>query len=197
MMKLSFDLMKAAPDLYGLNEEQLKKLETSFAMLKGLRSISAMMGATGSGQPIFSNVIAIMRVDHSAAFMANYEKYLKEYSAVVKNSNSPVLQPAEVEQTKVAGTPALQITMKVPTPPGPQPPQVAKMMEAMIGPGGKTVAWLAPADEHTILLGYINKEPLERTILAIRQGKPGLAKDADVAKTAKLLPPGASAGHLL
>ncbi|MGO8751332.1 MAG: hypothetical protein ACLQNE_35750 [Thermoguttaceae bacterium] len=191
LLRLSLDLMKAAPDLYGLNEEQLKKLEASFAMLKGLRSISAVMEANGSGRPIFSNLIAIMRVDHSGAFMANYEKYLKEYSAVVKNSNSLVLQPAEVEPTEVAGRPALQITVKVPSPPGPQPPQFAKMMESMIGPGGKVVAWLAPADEHTVFLGYINRQTLERAILAVRQGKPGLATDSNVLRTAKLLPSGA------
>jgi hypothetical protein len=70
-------------------------------------------------------------------------------------------------------------------------------METLFGPGGKLVGWLAAADEHTIVMGYVNKESLQRAIEDLKQGKPGLAADADVSKTAILLPPDALAtGYL-
>jgi hypothetical protein len=121
--------------------------------------------------------------------MADYEKNLRQYNEVVTAANSPMLQPAEPEKTEIGGKAGLQITTKVPQPPG-VPPQSLRMMEAMFGPGGKVVGWLAPADEHTVVLGY-GKEAVTQTIKAIQEGKPGLGREADVAKTAALLPTGA------
>ena len=46
------------------------------------------------------------------------------------------------------------------------------------GKDGKLVAWLAPADEHTLVFAYVSEESLRRAIAAIKQGKPGLAGDA-------------------
>ena len=72
------------------------------------------------------------------------------------------------------------------------PPESAKMMEKMYGPGGKIVAWMVPCNEHTVVAGYMSQEPLLRAIAAIKAGKPGLASDAEIAKVAALLPPGAA-----
>jgi hypothetical protein len=60
----------------------------------------------------------------------------------------------------------------------------------MFGPGGKVVYWLAAADGHTTVFGY-GKQSVKEAIDAIKQGRPGLWQDADLAKTAALLPPGA------
>ena len=68
--------------------------------------------------------------------------------------------------------------------------QHARLMEALMGPDGKLVAWLAPADEHTVVFAYVDKESVRRTTKAIKEGKPGLMGDAGVTKTAALLPRG-------
>ena len=54
-------------------------------------------------------------------------------------------------------------------------------------------AWMVPADKHTVVFAYVNKESVRQAIQAIKQGKPGLAGDAGVAKTAALLPRGSVA----
>jgi hypothetical protein len=192
VMRFSVDMMKAMPDLYGLSDEQADKLQHSIklSMLKQIRSTSMVWGVGQSGAPMFAGMVGVMRVDDTAKFMADYEQYFKEYNEVVKQAKSPFLQPGEVEKIAIGGVPALQITIKIPSPPGSQPAQIARVMEFMFGPGGKVVLWLAAADGHTVVFGY-NKRAVQEAMDAIKQGRPGLWQDADLAKTAALLPPGA------
>ena len=199
MLKWSFDIMKSAAKLYGINEEQTKKLSAlSMPSMERARGFSMMLGADEPGGSIFSSAIGVMRVDHSPAFMAAYEEDIRKYAELFKGLHSPLLGPMEVKKCEVGGTAALQFTAQAPKPPAGQPtPQQAQAMERMMelyfGPGGKVVAWVVPADEQHVVLGYVSKKPLQRAMEAIRQGKPGLAGDAGVAKTAALLPSGARA----
>ncbi|MGA2798147.1 MAG: tetratricopeptide repeat protein [Thermoguttaceae bacterium] len=190
LMKFSFNIMKSMPDLYGLSEEQVNKMsEMSSQFFKGIRGASFMLGVSQSSEPIYSKLIGVMRVENSQVFMANYEKYLQQYSELLKDAHSPILQPPTVEKTEIGGVAGLQITMFVPQPPGgAQMPQQARVMETLMGPGGKITTWLAPVDEHNIIMGYVSKEHMQQTIEAVKQGKPGLANDAEVSKTAGMLP---------
>ena len=101
----------------------------------------------------------------------------------------------EVARCKVAGIAALRTTMKIPLPPdGPATAHGRFMTKLLMGGNGdKTVAWLVPADEHTVLSGYVDTAALEGAIRAGKRGAPGLEKDAGVAETAALLPRGAAA----
>ncbi len=132
-----------------------------------------------------------MRVKNSETFLVDYEKYLASYSRIAEKIKSPMFQPAQVEKTEIDGVRALKVTMSMPQMPN-MPPESAKMMERMYGPGGKIVAWMVACNEHTVVVGYMSQEPLRRAIAAIKQGKPGLAGDAGVAKVAALLPSGAT-----
>ena len=73
-----------------------------------------------------------------------------------------------------------------------QTPQYSKMMEVFFGPDGKLTGWVVPVDEHTVVVGYVSKDLIRSTLQAIKQGSPGLAGDADVSRTAALLPAGAA-----
>jgi hypothetical protein len=193
MMRLSFDMMKSMHDLYGLSEEQISKLQqatsSSVSMLKSIRSAALVWGVGQSEAPLLAKMVGVMRVDDAGPFMADYEKRFKQYNEALKQGNSPLLQPGEVEKSEIGGAPALKITMKLPHPPGSQAAQAARMMEGMVGPGGKIVAWLAAPDKHTVVFGY-SKQAVQEALEA--KGRPGLAGDADLAKTAALLPPGAA-----
>lgn len=195
LMKLSVDMMQSMHKLYGISPEQAQKLSAlSMEGMKGVRSFSMMLGAGKPGDTLFSNAVGAMRVEQDSAFMAAYEKSARQNTELFKGLHSPMLPAPEVTKSEVGGTAALQLTTKVPQPPsGPQMPQQARMMELLFGPGGTVTAWIAPADEHHVAVGYVSKAPLERVLNAIRQGRPGLAGDAGVAKTAALLPAGAVA----
>lgn len=190
MMKSSLDLMKSMPDFYGLNDDQIAKIsDLAMAKFKGIRSISMFMGVGESGDPIYANMLAIVRVDNATAFIDSYEKYFQQYNDVIRGSKSEVMQPVEVERTEIAGKSALQCKTKMPEPPaGQKPPNYDKLMEALIGPGDSLVFWIAPADEHTVVIGQVDKKLLEQAIALIGQNKPGLESDAGVKKTAAMLP---------
>ena len=120
----------------------------------------------------------------------------RSYNRIAEKINSPMFQPAKVEKTEIDGTPALKVTMSVPQMPN-MPPESAKMMERMYGPGGKITAWIVPCNEHAVVFSYMSQEPLRQAIAAIKQGKPDLAGDAEIAKVAALLPPGADLERVL
>jgi tetratricopeptide (TPR) repeat protein len=193
LMKFSFNIMKSMPDLYGMSAEQVDKIsETSVQALKGIRGASFMLGEGQSNEPIYSKFIGVMQVDNSQAFLANYEKYLRQYGKLIKDAHSPILQPPTIEKSVIGGVASLQITMNVPQPPGvAKMPQQARLMETLLGPGEKITTWLAPVDEHHIVMGYVSKKHIQDTLKALKQGKPGLANDEGVSKTAALLPPDA------
>lgn len=193
MMKLSANVMKSMPEMYGLSQEQIDKLSGQMMpKFRGLRSTSMVLGVGKDKDPIYANMLGVMRVENAQNFLDGYEEYFKQYNEALKGANSPILQPMEVEKMEVAGVPAFQVTMKLPKPnAGPMPPAYDQMIEAMLGPGGKMVFWIAPADEHTVVSGYVDKAPMERLIAAIKAKQPGLEANAELAKTVALLPPDA------
>src|SRR5262249_7326667 len=67
--------------------------------------------------------------------------------------------------------------------------QTRKMIEKMFGPGGKITTSLAAMDGKNVIMRYTPATGLPEVIKAAK-GK-GLAMDAEVAKTAALLPAGA------
>jgi hypothetical protein len=136
-------------------------------------------------------MLGIMRVKNSETFLADYEKFIARYNGIAGKIESPMFHPAQVEKTEMDGTAALKVTMRMPQMPN-MPPESVKMMERMYGPGGRITAWLVPCGEHAVVFSYMDREPLRKAIAAIKQGKPDLAADADVAKVAALLPKGAT-----
>jgi hypothetical protein len=199
LIRFSFNMMKSMPEMYGLDKERLDKLsELSDRYFKGTEAISMVMGVPQSGQTIYSGMVAQFRVDDSRAFLENYEKYVGQYNEVLKGAKKSLMPAMKLEKAEIDGQPALKITMNVPeVPESMQNPMSSKMMKAMLGPEGKIVAWLAPADPHTVVFGYENQDLLKQTMAAVKEGKSGLAGNAELQKTAALLPPNAFAvGYL-
>jgi hypothetical protein len=192
LLNFSMDLMKNLPDMYGLSEEQVKSLaELGKQRFAGIQGISFLLGTGESGEPIFAKSLGILRVKNSQTLLADYEKYLASYNQLVEKVKSPMFQPISFEKMEFDGARGLKMTMKMPQMPN-MPPESVKIMERMYGPGGKIAISMVACDEHTIVFSYMSEEPLRRAIAAIKQGQPGLAGNADVAKVAALLPPDAT-----
>jgi hypothetical protein len=151
--------------------------------------MSMLMGVSGQGESLYSSIVTIMKVDNATEFLAAYQKDITSYGEFVKAVDSPMLQAIGIEKTELDGTPALKITMNAPKAlAGGQIPQQARMMETFFGKEGKVEGWVVPADEHHVVIGYVNKDRVLKTVEAIKKGESGLAADASVAKTAELLP---------
>jgi hypothetical protein len=191
LLKLSAEFMKTVPKAAGLSDEQIKKLpEFSFQSMRTVQSVSTMLGVGKSGESIYANIISVMRVEDAKTFMAACEKDMKQYNEFVKAANLPMVQPIETEASDVSGLHSLQFTITAPKfPEGQQPPSDPRFLKYVFGAEGKVVGWIVPVDDRTVVKGYLNKDLLQQTIETIKQGKPGLASNAEIAKTAALLPP--------
>ncbi len=195
MMKMSIGMMKAMPQLYGLDEEQAEKLlRPSIEMMKSMRSMSMRLGVGKEGASIYSEMNGIMRVDDAASFMADYAKYMKAFSSAVGGGEGATkgLFKIKSKEIEIDGRPALQFEMAIPTAgmggTGPGAAEMKKMMERMFGPGGKIMVYIAAADDHTVVFVYTSKDELRRCLEAVRNPQGSLSADRGVAKTDALLP---------
>ncbi len=191
-MNFSFGMIKNMHEMYGLSEEQAEAFsELSKIQYPAIRGLSFVLGACQGDEPIFARMLSVMLVKNSEKFLADYESFIAHYNRIVEKIDSPMFRPANVEKTEIDGTPALKATMSIPQMPN-MPPQSVKALERMYGPGGKITAWIVPCNEHAVVFSYMSRESLRQTIAAIKQGKPDLAADAEIAKVAALLSPGAT-----
>ncbi|NQT39738.1 MAG: hypothetical protein HQ581_19740 [Planctomycetes bacterium] len=195
VMKMSIGMMKAMPQLYGLDEEQAEKLlRPSIEMMKSMHSMSMRMGVGKENASLYSEMNGIMRVDDAASFMADYAKYMKAFSSAVGSGEGAMkgLFKIKSKEIEIDGRPALQFEMAIPTAgmggTGPGAVEMEKMMAKMFGPGGKIMVYIAAADEHTVVFVYTSRDELRRCIEAVRNPQGSLSADPGVAKTDALLP---------
>jgi hypothetical protein len=88
----------------------------------------------------------------------------------------------DVETIRWGGVTALQVTSNVSAslpPNGKGVPEFAQNMQQLFGPDGKLVAWIVPANEHRIVIGYEDKEHLRQIVEAIQQGSEGLGANSE------------------
>jgi hypothetical protein len=195
MIDFSIQMMKAAPQLYGLSDEQAGKLsEVSRLSMAGIRGMSMFLGVGKAGDPLLSNMVVTVAVEDSATYLKNYRKYLEAANELMKGAKGPMFSMmggAELKEITIDGVSALELRMGIPKMPETvgQPGVETKMMEAFFGPGGKMVAYLAFADDHTVVMAYTSKESLLESLQAVKNAKAGLSGDAAVAKTTALLLP--------
>lgn len=189
----SVSVMKAAPKLYGLEDEQAAKLaEISRRSMKGIRGMSMLLGVGKPGESLLSSMVVVLKVDDSDAYLANYRETVKAMNELVKDAETSVLTTTELKDVQVGDVSALKISMKYPVSPQAQEmPGYEEMMKAFFGPEGKIVAYLAAADEHTLVTAYTSKKLLRQCLRAVKRPKTGVSREPGLAETAALLPPGA------
>jgi hypothetical protein len=193
LMQFSSELMKTAPGIYGLNAEQVDKLtEISSQSIKQLRGMSIVMGVGKPGDPIYSNVAVVETVDDSKAFLANYRKTIAAMNELLKGAQSSVLSPVNLREVEVGGVSALRLAMSIPKAPGAaEMPGYAEMMKKLFGPNERIVAFIAAANDHTIVASYTGRRLLGEILQAVKGTMPGLDANPELAKTAAMLPSGA------
>lgn len=160
--------------------------------IKGLRSMGMMMGTVDPGESMYSNMIATMQTDDAPKYMATYGRVVREMGEVFKNADNPLMK-MEAEEIEIDGIKVLKVTMDMSFMFGQQemPPEAEKMIEAMIGEGGKLDMYAAAADDDTVILTYVSKDRLVQTLKAFKAGRAQLCEDPNVAKTAGMLLAGA------
>ncbi len=193
MMKLSVQMMHNQPGFQLTPEQAQKYVELSTEMMRGVQSMRMVLGVAEPGTGLYGNTSAVMIVDDSQRFIEDYEKSLSTMRELAQETKSPVIPVATSQRIPLRETEALEVSMELPdmkvfTPPG--GPDMHNIMQLMFGANGKLKVYVAPADEHAVVMAYISLERLKAALDFYKSKQPGLSSDAGVAKVAAALPPG-------
>jgi len=193
LMNFSADILKSAGNGPGgkeLTPEQTKKIKEMLERSTegGMHSMAMVMGTPKPGESMYGGTVAIVRVDDARKYLDRYQKSLTEANELMKSLDLPFQQQIEVKPVTVEGLSALEMTMDVSKSMGAAGnPAMKKMMESMIGPGGKLKVYLAAADERTVVMAYVSPENLTRAIAAGKNPQTSLSADPNVTVTAGML----------
>ena len=151
-----------------------------------------VMGTPNPGESMYAKTYGLLTVKDSAAFIAGYERGLKEVNEIYKSLNLPLLMPMDVENITYEGKPGLHVAMDMKAMmKASAQPAARKMLDQMWGPDGKMNIYLVPLDGTTIGMAYSKLDNLKALDEARKNPQSSLAADPDVQQTAKQLPAGA------
>lgn len=183
---MGFSIKAMDATLKDLPRDKRQKWEQAMLeMNKGLRGMGMVVQVGDKADPLFKNMIGVIHVDNAKDYMERYQKNLHVMNEVLKGADpaAPLLQ--EIKQVKVNGVTALEMSMDA-TGGVPLGDEQKAIFEKMFGPGGKVAICLAPLGDNMVVFRYTRASELKE--LLGRKG--GLAMQADIVKTAALLPEG-------
>lgn len=196
LMKFSVKMMQNQPRFKLTPEQAQEYIGIMKGMMGSVHSMGMLMGVAGPGAGLYGDTSVVMTVDNSNRYIDDYEKALaatRAFAQKIKNSDLPVstTQRISLDDTEVLEASTDLANMKqLGTSSG---PEAKKMMELFAGPGGKLKIFVAPADEHTVVMAYTSLDRLKAALDFYKSQQPGLSADPGIAKVAAALPPGSQA----
>lgn len=193
MLEISGAMMKAMPQLYGLSEEESEKLlQASGQSMEGLHAMSMVMGVGKSGDPLYSNIVGVMRCKDAEAYMQQYEKAMAETRRLLAKPDKSMFKEMEFEK-RADGVWEMRAVIEFPKTPGaeeiPEFEETMKqVMEKMFGPGGRITVYMKIADKQHVVMAYTQEALLGPAVEAVRNPRAGLIGDESVAQTRALMP---------
>jgi hypothetical protein len=189
MSKFSAEAMQMMmpPDGEKLTDEQVNKLtQVMQSWMSDVESMAFRFGTVQPGKSIYGGMSAAMKVKNSKEFLARYEKNIVKMSEVLKGN--PFFESYKLAKAKVGGVETLQMTMDMSAMiKGLPDANTQRMMELMIGEGGKLTAYLAPADATTVVMTY-GEDTLTETLKAAAKKTASFTSQQEIMTTMKLLP---------
>jgi hypothetical protein len=192
LMDWSMGMVKAVPGGKKVDPEKFKRLtELANEQMKGIRSVSMVVGVGTEKGSIYSGTAVIEKVDNAKKFLKDYLKSVNEMGKLAGEIESPFLGKMTGKEITIDGLSALEIEIEIPKTGGDDPfPGFEKMMENLFGEGGKVKMYVAAVDDTTLVGAYVSKDLLKKAIASVRNPTISLSADAGIAKTAALLPQG-------
>lgn len=186
---LNFSAQVQPTQQYGLTAEQMQQIfDVTREQMKKIRRMAIMLAVGQEDQPIYSDMVALMTVDDSAQFLRDYPEQLERLQKILSDVKDSPFGPRESTALEIAGRPALKVVMGRPkSPGGPAEPMFNQMMDLMLGPGQPVTFYLAAADEHTLVAGYVTPDRIAETIKGLGSSD-GLAGRKEIQPTAALMP---------
>jgi len=177
MVEFSAAIIRAAPEIYGVPADK------ATASMKGFRGMSMSMGTGKPGDPIYGNLAGAIFVDDADAYLDTYRKSIDAIRKLVGENEKSVFSAMKVKEVEIDGKKALRLQMSFAGVfPMDANPEMARLFEAMYGPGGKMSFLMAVAGKKTVAFG--STEELLKAALQCAGGAEGLAADEQLKKTA-------------
>ncbi len=173
-----------------LTDEQVAQISDAMQKsMAGVQSIAFRLGTLQPGKSFYASMSGAMKVKNSREFMTAYEKSIREMSDSLSKSEIPLFKSYEITKANIGGVEALQVSMDMSgmLESAGGDPNAKKLMEMMIGEGGKITAYMAAADQTTIAIAY-GEEALKATLASATKKAESFAAQKDVVSTQKLLP---------
>lgn len=192
LMKFSVQMMQNMPGQKLTPEQAAKYVDLSKGAMQGVKSMGMVLGIAEPGTGIYGNTTAVMTVEDSKSYMQEYEGSLTKLSEFAKEAKNPMIPVTTCQRMTVGETEALEISMDMKNMPqfaGAGGPDPKKVLEMMFGSSEALKIYVAPADEHTIVMSYFSSERLNQVLNFVKSKYPGLSDSAPVAQVASLLPP--------
>jgi hypothetical protein len=195
MAKLSRSMIEQAPEIYGFekfDEAKWQKLEDSWKGAFQVESMSMVMFTGGKDDPLYGNLYGTMRMPNSDQYMDAARKSMEQWNELTEASSSDVKLTYEIAEVDIAGKKALKMTNDVLAAAGDDDvPMMKPMFEKMFGNDGKLVMFWTPTDEHTVVMAISSEEQAKESAGWTASSESGLAENAQVKATTKLLNPAA------
>jgi hypothetical protein len=193
LMKFSVQIMQDQPG-YQLTPEQAQKyVELSIQAMRSVHSMNMRLGIPEPGTGLYGNTSAIMTVDDSKRYIELYAKTLDGLREIAKETESSAIPRATSRHVKIGETEVLAVTMTMPVPKqaaSPGAPNPEQIMKLIAGPDQQLTIYIAPTDEHHVLMVYTSRERMKSALEFYRSQRPGLSAQPGVSKVATGLPAG-------
>jgi hypothetical protein len=168
--------------------EKLRKVrDAAFDSLRAVHGMGFMVSTDKGGGGLVGTLIGVAHVTDAPGYLENSAKAIEGMQDLFKEAQTPFPLKYETKKTKVVGAAALEVTMQMP---GfdEAPEEMKKMMEALMGPGGKMIYTMVAVNEHTVLMRYTPATGL-KGIVKSAKGK-GLAAAPEIVQAISRLPAG-------
>lgn len=197
LAKLSVRLMRQMPDIFGYGEfqdEHWQELEATYRdLMKTVHSVSVLMLPGETGEPLFSNLFGIEKVDNAAQYLQDSKHAVETWNRLDTLSTSDIHFQYEIRELKVGGAEACELVADVAAAArDPNVPMFNWMLEAMFGEEGKLRTLLVAADEKTVVYGMADEKRMTQVIEQVKKQEMGLQNSPQIQTTHKLLSPAAA-----
>jgi hypothetical protein len=197
-LDLALSIMKGMKSVYGMSDEEIEKAtKESFETFRQVRSMNMVMKTSKRGDPLFSNIYSMMRVENSAKILDAQVNGAAEFNKLMQTTKGGTVKSTTIKRLEIAGRPALQQEVSFDTSSVLPSGADRAAFDEMLGAGGKMLFYHVAADEHTVLMGMgVSQERMAAALGVIKQPRgvarsKALVEDADVNATAAMLPAGA------
>jgi len=184
-MQMNTQLLKS---LDQLDKKEIEKLENAYAMAaKGMRGMGMSVGLPRAGQSFMASISAVIKAENAEEYISNYIKAMEVTGEVYKKAPNLPFPAMGAKSIKIGDAPGAEVEIDL-SMNAQLGENEKKIIEKIMGEGGKMHVTMVAADKNTVLVRYTHAKETAKALEAYRKNASGLGGNQEIARTAALLP---------